>query len=63
MASEAKVWKLQGGQTESGARLRYHLGTLSLNVYPPWAPLATLQPQTVSASRSHATVQATAGRE
>ncbi len=41
----------------------YHLGTLSLNVYPPWAPLATLQPQTVSASSSHATVQATAGRE
>ncbi len=41
------------------------LGTLSLSVYPPWAPLATLQTQTVSASesRTHAIVQATAGRE
>jgi hypothetical protein len=40
---------------------RVRVGTLSLSVYPPWAPLATLQPQTVSAPSSHAIVQATTG--
>jgi len=46
----ATAWEALDKETVAGAELRYHVGTLSLNVYPPRAPLATLQPQTLSAS-------------
>ena len=38
------------GQDRDGIEEKRFVGTLSLNVYPPRAPLATLQPQTLSAS-------------